>query len=82
MRWGFFTFEDYGDLETEHGRLSYTLSTYPERGAPSASENTLQSLLSQINVLVEWPGVVPALKMHAKAALEYVSKGDTTARLD
>ncbi|KAI9767974.1 MAG: hypothetical protein M1840_005286 [Geoglossum simile] len=77
MRWDFFTFEDwseYGDLETEHGRLTYTLSTYPERGAPSASENTLQSLLSQTSVLVKWPGVVPTLKTHAKAALEYVSK--------
>jgi hypothetical protein len=77
MRWDFFTFEDwneYGDLETEHGRLTYTLSTYPERGAPTASENTLQSLLSQTSVLAEWPGVVPTLKTHAKAALEYVSK--------
>ncbi|KAI9787515.1 MAG: hypothetical protein M1839_000045 [Geoglossum umbratile] len=76
LRWDFFTFGDwdeYGDVETEHGRLAYTLSTYPERGAPSASENTLQSLLSQASVLVEWPGVVPTLKMHAEAALEYVS---------
>ena len=77
MRWDFFTFEDwnkYGDLETEHGRLTYTLSTFPERGSPSASENTLQSLLSQRSVLAEWPGVVPTLKIHATAALEHVFK--------
>jgi hypothetical protein len=77
MRSDFFTFEDwnkYGDLETEYGRLTYTLSAYPERGAPSASQNTLQNLLSQTSVLVEWPAVVPTLKMHAKAVLEYVSE--------
>ena len=77
LRCDFFTFEDwneFGDLETEHGRLTYTLSTYPERGAPSASENTLRSLLGQTSVLAAWPGVVQTLKAHATAALECVSE--------
>jgi hypothetical protein len=46
MRWDFFTFDDwneFGDLETEHGRLTYTLSRYPERGAPSACENVMRN---------------------------------------
>lgn len=76
-RWDFFTFDDwkeYGDLETERGRLTYTLSTYPERGPPAVSEDTLQSLLSGTHVLAAWPSVAPTLRTHATAALEYISK--------
>lgn len=65
IRWEFFTLEDwnnFGDLETEHGRLTYTLSTYPERGAPSTSEDTLRSVLNQTSVLAEWPSVISTLK--------------------
>ena len=77
IRWEFFTLEDwnnFGDLETEHGRLTYTHPTYPERGAPSTSEDTLRSLLNQTSVLAEWPGVISTLKKHAMAALDFVYK--------
>lgn len=76
MRWDFFTFDDwneFGDLETEHGRLAYTLARYPERGPPSTCEIVLQDLLSQTSILGHWLAVLPVLRKLAKAALEDVS---------
>ncbi len=77
MRWDFFTFDDwneFGDLETEHGRLAYTLARYPERGPPSACEIVLQDLLRETSILSQWLAVLPVLRMLARAALEDVSK--------
>ncbi|KAI8626838.1 hypothetical protein F5Y19DRAFT_478050 [Xylariaceae sp. FL1651] len=75
MRWEFFSFDDweeFGDLETEYGRLTYTLTRYPERGAPIACERTLRDLLQRSSVLTEWPRVASELQNHAVAALEGV----------
>lgn len=77
MRWDFFSFDDwneFGDLEIEHGRLAYTLTRYPERGPPAACEAVLQDLLRQSSVLGHWPTILPVLRTLAKAALEDVSR--------
>lgn len=74
-RGGLFTFDDwktFGDLEAEHGRLTYTLSRYPERGPPSTCENAMRSLLKQKSVLVGWTTVVSDLQQEAATALEEV----------
>lgn len=84
MRWDFFTFDEwdrFGDLETEYGRLAYTLSTYPERGPPSACENELRYLLSKTSVLSEWEAASPVLKMHAAAAVGDVSQSQCNGAL-
>lgn len=64
--------ENFGDLEAEHGRLTYTLSRYPERGPPSTCEKAMRSLLSQKSVLAGWTTVVSDLQQEATAALEEV----------
>jgi hypothetical protein len=93
MRWEFFTIDDwskYGDLETEHGRLTYTLSRYPERGAPSACGPTIQNLLNCQSILAGWISVFPVVRVQVKEVLENVTKshrnrsfgGDWTTKSD
>lgn len=77
MRWEFFTLDDwneFGDLEIEHGRLAYTLTRYPERGPPVVCEAVLQDLLRQSSVLGHWLTVLPVLRTLARVALEDVSR--------
>lgn len=74
-RGGLFTFDDwkeFGDLEAEHGRLTYTLARYPERGPPSTCEKAMRRLLSHKSVLAGWTTVVSNLREEAAAALEEV----------
>ncbi|KAI0894174.1 hypothetical protein F4806DRAFT_133228 [Annulohypoxylon nitens] len=77
LPWNFFTsddWEEFGNLDTEHGRLTCTLARYPERSAPSACEDTLRNLLGQRSVLESWTAAVPVLQAHATAAVEEICK--------
>ncbi|KAI8949287.1 hypothetical protein F4801DRAFT_406309 [Xylaria longipes] len=77
MRWEFFTQDDwdeFGDLESEYGRLAYTVTRYPERGPPAACEPILHQLLEQHSVLSGWWNVAPLLGTHAMAALQDVCR--------
>ena len=46
--------EEFGNLETEKARLTYTLARYPCRGIPSASLPLIDNLLSNHCVLEGW----------------------------
>ncbi|KAJ8125712.1 hypothetical protein O1611_g7926 [Lasiodiplodia mahajangana] len=75
MRWEFFAQDDwdeFGNLESEYGRLTYTLTRYPERGPPAACERILQKLLEEDSVLDGWWNVAPELETHATTALHDV----------
>ncbi|KAB8077257.1 hypothetical protein BDV29DRAFT_64995 [Aspergillus leporis] len=77
MRGNHFTFDDwdtYGDLESEYGRLTYMISVYPERGAPSACEEVLLDLLQRPSLLTEWPIILPTLAAYAQATVQDVVK--------
>ncbi|KAI1169683.1 hypothetical protein F4777DRAFT_192762 [Nemania sp. FL0916] len=77
IRWEFFTkkdWDDFGNLESEHGRLNYTLTRYPERGPPMACEHILHQLLGEQSVLAQWCTFAPALETHAIAALHEVCR--------
>ncbi|KAI1127810.1 hypothetical protein F5Y10DRAFT_189087 [Nemania abortiva] len=82
MRWEFFTQDDwdkFGNLESEYGRLTYTLTRYPERGPPAACESILYQLLEQLSVLTVWGNVAPQLETHAMAALHDVCRQQQNA---
>ncbi|KAI0118720.1 hypothetical protein GGR51DRAFT_570514 [Nemania sp. FL0031] len=77
MRWNYFTQDDwdeFGNLESEYGRLSYTLTRYPERGPPASCERILHQLLEEDSVLDEWLNVAPELETLAMAALHDVCR--------
>jgi hypothetical protein len=77
VRWDFFTHDDwdeFGNLESEYGRLTYTLTRYSERGPPTACESALQDLLEKTSVLAGWGSVVPELEAHAMTALNDVCR--------
>lgn len=60
-----FTPEDrleYGNLESEDERMSYTLSRFSERGLPAACALTISDLLSRRSDLQDWPAILPKLK--------------------
>lgn len=46
--------EQFGNVELEKPRLTYTLTRYPERGIPLASLSLIDNLLSKNCVLKEW----------------------------
>lgn len=67
----FFTCEwnEFGNLETEHARLLYTLTRYPERGLPSVSRPLVEALLYCESVLDGWPRVSGSAKLCAEEVL-------------
>lgn len=79
----FFTdddWEDFGDMETEYGRMSYTLSRLPTRGFPAACAPQLEWLLCQRRILCNWDSVVSELGTHTEATLlEVVGKMQTAS---
>lgn len=53
---------EFGHLETEDGRMRYTLSRFTERGLPAACALTLRLLLSRPSVLQHWSSILPELR--------------------
>lgn len=53
---------DSGNLETEDGRMSYTLSRFAERGLPATCVLPIRRLLSCPRVLGHWPSILPELR--------------------
>ncbi|KAI0145505.1 hypothetical protein GGR57DRAFT_300226 [Xylariaceae sp. FL1272] len=93
MRWNYFTHDDwveFGDLETEYARFAYTLSRYPERGAPRSCISGLGRLLAESSVLSGWHKYEAEFENHADVALEYIcrrqrnqtAKGEWVTKLD
>lgn len=85
MRGEFFTvgdWDEFGDLETEHGRTAYLLSCHPERSAPSASESVMQELLNQSSVLAGWRAAVPLLRWQSREASESTLSGQHYGHLN
>lgn len=75
VRGTFFTHNDwdeFGDLETEWGRMNYTLSRHPERGPPAACTLALQLLLHQGLVLLNWKHHVPEIRRQTEATMRQV----------
>lgn len=69
----FFTHEEwsqFGDLESEYGRLSWMLSNFPERGIPLPCAETISDLLASPCVLTRWSQVSARLQDQAQAVLE------------
>ncbi|GIJ90401.1 hypothetical protein Asppvi_009355 [Aspergillus pseudoviridinutans] len=61
----FFTVQEwnkFGDLESEYGRLSWMLSTFPERGAPVRCAATVVDILTYPCVLSGWRQVSEILR--------------------
>ncbi|KAI1267891.1 hypothetical protein F5Y18DRAFT_273005 [Xylariaceae sp. FL1019] len=77
MRWNYFTHDDwaeFGDVETEYARFTYTLTRYPERGAPRSCRSGLGHLLAEPSVLSGWHKYEAELQNNADVALEYVCR--------
>ncbi|KAF4201966.1 hypothetical protein CNMCM8927_000880 [Aspergillus lentulus] len=68
----FFTMQDwldFGDMETEYARLSYTLSKYTERGVPARCAYTVAELLAAPGILGRWNAVYPDIRSQATEAM-------------
>lgn len=71
----FFTLEEwieFGDLESEYGRLSWMLSTFPERGVPVRCADTVIDILSGPCVLSSWRQAFEKLQNESQALLKEV----------
>lgn len=71
----FFTdadWDEFGNLETEYSRLTYTLSRHPERRVPSVCTDTLMSLLEGTSVLEGWTDAVSLLKVQVDCTVRDV----------
>ncbi|CAD6568919.1 MAG: hypothetical protein ASARMPRED_002215 [Alectoria sarmentosa] len=60
--------EQYGDMETESGQISYMLAQYPERGLPLRSSTTIRNLLGTSNPLEKWSEYIEDLADQAHVA--------------
>lgn len=68
----FFTLKDwikFGDLESEYGRLSWMLFTFPERGVPVRCADTVLDILASPCVLSRWRQVSKTLRNQVQAIL-------------
>ncbi|KAI0388509.1 hypothetical protein F5Y17DRAFT_201661 [Xylariaceae sp. FL0594] len=77
MRWDFFTegdWDTFGNLESEYGRLTYTLTRYPERGPLASCDGILHELLGKPSVLEAWGNFAPELETRAMEALRDVCR--------
>ena len=69
----FFTdqdWRDFGNLEAEEGRVTFMLSSHPERLLPKGGGNALNSLATSKNIFGDWAAVRSELKDLGKTTLD------------
>lgn len=61
--------QQFKHIETEMDRVTFILTTHPERGVPLICKGEMESLLRQRSVLEEWSGIAQNIQRLGKAEL-------------